>query len=151
MLQLIRLFKLNTLGKVGMILFHRNDNLMVLGKYDGSTFQGSDRLSMAVMRDLPAFIRWNPGYEEKIVVAEGDRFMNKTFIQQTKPYIIKITNDGVDGRRMRGSSQTPRQIKSIATRVSNVKADVTAMSSDVALAEIVKLIMGKGPWKLKVK
>ncbi len=56
MKELIRLLKLNTPGRVGMYLFHRNEKVVVLGKYDGSTFEGSDKLSMAVMRDLPTFI-----------------------------------------------------------------------------------------------
>lgn len=126
------------LGKVGMFLFHRTEKIIVLGKYDGSTFEGSDKLSMAVMRDLPVFKEFAQKF--KWVVCEGDRFMNKTFIEGMKPVIIKITNDGSAGRKLRGSNQTERQLKSLSTRVANVNADHLVKDSKEALALVLKLM-----------
>jgi hypothetical protein len=140
MRQLIEKYKLLTLGKVGTIYFHRNSKVAVLGKYDGTTFEGSDKLSMAVMKDLPKFLEFVKKHD-LIIVAEGDRFTNKTFIELACPKIFKITDDGAKGRLKRGSSQTERQIKSIATRVSNLgkTADEAADSSE-ALRKIAKEI-----------
>ena len=133
MKQLIKDFKLDTLGKVGMFYFHRNDKMVALGKYDGSTFEGSDKLSMAVMRDLPEFKKYAKG---KIVVCEGDRFMNSTFIKGMTPNIsiITILDDGSKGRKKRKSSQTERQIKSVNTRVSKLLKQSKAQCMDSAAA-----------------
>lgn len=135
--QLVKKLKLDTLGSIGMFAFHRNDKVTVLGKYDGSTFQGSDKLSMAVMRDLDLFYK---NCKTKFVVCEGDRFTNSTFIEGVKPIIIKIVGDGAAGRAKRGSSQSERQIKSIATRVAKVNAEISVESSTRALKEILCLI-----------
>ncbi len=132
-----------TLGKVGMFYFHRDSRTVVLGKYDGTTFEGSDKLSMAVMRDVKEFDDYARAKGFKFVVCEGDRFMNSTFIIAMQPYIIKITDDGSAGRKRRGSSQTERQLKSIATRVSNVKADMLVEKSSTALKVIKEILDGK--------
>lgn len=104
---------------------------MLLGKYDGTVFEGSDRLSMSIMADnakiKPVFA------EARIVVAEGDRFTNSTFIRNFEPHIVKIEGDGAIGRLKRGSSQTERHIKSITTRVTNMPAHVTVKDSQACL------------------
>lgn len=139
MKQLIEKLKLTVTGRVGMFLFHRNDKYCVLGKYDDTTFEGSDKLSMAVMRDLPKFQKVMKGYT---VFCEGDRFTNSTFIQGVRPLILKIANDGAEGRKKRESNQTERQIKSIATRVSNVKGEKwQAMDSKEALRILLSEIV----------
>jgi len=99
----------------------------IAGKYDGSTFQGSDRLSMSVMTSVPAFLNKTQG----INIFEGDRFTNSKFITLARPFIIKILGNGKAGRLLRGSNQTERQIKSISTRVSNITADAELDNSTV--------------------
>lgn len=135
--QLIKKYKLCQLGKVGMFYYHRNEDIIVLGKYDGSTFQGSDRLSMAVMRDLEQFKKFAKG---KTVICEGDRFMNSTFIKGTNPTVVKIINDGKEGRKKRGSRQTERQLKSIHTRVEKIPAKHNVLNSKIALQAVVEII-----------
>lgn len=137
--KLIKEFKLATLGKVGMFYFHRSEKIICLGKYDGSTFEGSDKLSMAIMRDLPVFKKYARG---KIVVCEGDRFMNSTFIIGTRPNIISILDDGAKGRKKRGSRQTERQIKSVNTRVSKLigQSKSQCIDSNVAYSVLKDLI-----------
>jgi hypothetical protein len=119
--QIVKHYKLDMPGKVGMFYYHRNYKLMCLGKYDGSTFQGSDKLSMAIMRDVPEFKKYI-AKNNMVVVCEGDRFMNDTFIKAMRPNIniIAILDDGAKGRKKRKSTQTERQIKSIQTRVSKL-------------------------------
>ena len=116
-------------GKIGKFKFHYNDDIAIIGVYDGSTFEGSDRLSMSVVTDLDKFLAWS---KHKTVICEGDRFTNSTFIIKAKPVIFKISGDGKAGRKIRGSKQTERHIKSIGTRVNNIKEDVLASGSDDA-------------------
>jgi len=139
MKQLIRSHNLKTPAKVGLIRFVTNKYISVLGKYDGSTFEGSDKLSMAVMKDCPAWEKVRDKHK-MIGICEGDRFTNKTFIETCKPYIIKITDDGSEGRLKRNSSQSDRHLKAINTRVSNIKADIEVANSQEALDQIQGLI-----------
>lgn len=133
MKEFIKIKRLEQRGKVGTILFHRNEKIAVLGKYNGTVFDGGDQLSMAVMKDLDGLLKLPYS-----IVAEGDRFTNKTFIEKADPIIIKIMDDGSKGRAKRGSNQTERQIKSIATRVRNIDADYEVPNSSAAL----KLLLG---------
>ena len=122
--------------KLGKFLFHETLDYIVIGKYDGSVFQGSDRLSMSVMTDLDKMLRYVHSLD-KIAVFEGDRFMNKNFIKKAKPLIIKILGDGKGGRFKRGSNQTERQLKTIKTRVSNIKNNIETANSNECL-QIIK-------------
>lgn len=139
--QLIKKLNLSTLGRVGMFLFHRNEKHLILGKYDGTTFEGSDKLSMAIMRDLDVFIESARLKKFKTVICEGDRFTNKTFIEKAKPIIVLIDNDGAEGRKKRQSNQTPRQIQSIQTRINNLRSQATHIVKDSSAA--LKLIETK--------
>lgn len=119
MKQLIKHHKLKQRGKLGLFKFHYNEDMLVVGKYDGSTFEGSDKLSMAVMRDIHTFKNWCD-HRSGIAVAEGDRFMNKKYIDNMNPLIIQTQGNGEQGRSIRGSRQTDRHLKAINTRVSNI-------------------------------
>lgn len=114
-------------------------NTIILGIYKEGIFQGGDRLSMALMKDAEEFktLCERKGFT---ILAEGDRFTNKTFINLFKPTIVKITNDGSAGRRLRNSNQTDRQIKSIQTRVNNIQSNYTVENSNQALDLINKII-----------
>jgi GTPase SAR1 family protein len=136
---LLKYFKCLRTHKYGKFYFHRNDNIVIVGKYDGSMFQGSDRLSMSIMTDVDAFLKHT---EQDFVILEGDRFTNSTFITKANPTIIRINGDGSQGRLKRGSTQTERQLKSIATRISNIELsewDYEVDNSKQAY-ELVKLI-----------
>lgn len=130
--------------KIGLFSWHTNDDVMVLGKYDGSMYEGSDRLSMGIMKDIDLFL----GYaSDKNVICEGDRFMNNTYISKVRPIIIKILDDGAGGRLKRGSTQTTRQLKSMNTRVSNVSATYEVKDSNEALELINKIIENEAKGK----
>lgn len=124
--------------KTGLYTYLKKGGVMLLGKYDGSTFEGSDRLSMSIMTDNP---KMKAEFEDHIVIGEGDRFTNSTFINTFKPTILKINGDGVEGRLKRGSSQTERHLKSIATRVNNIEADHEFENSQECLDYITKILL----------
>lgn len=113
--------------------------IAILGVYDGTTFEGSDRLSMGIMKDAYKFRKLQ--IENKwTVICEGDRFTNSTFINIFDPVIIKITNSGEAGRKLRNSHQSERHIKAIETRVSNINSHYTVKNSSEALLLIKKMI-----------
>lgn len=127
----------NTKGyKLGLFLFHENEKTIIVGKYDNSIFQGSDKLSMSVMSDLNKMYSYIKK-SKKIAIFEGDRFMNGNFIKKCNPYIIKIKGDGAGGRLKRGSNQSERQLKTIKTRVKNIEFDVEVENSSECL-KIIK-------------
>ncbi len=134
MRQLIKKFNCSLPGKVGMVYYMRSPDwkYVVVGKYEGGVFDGSDQLSMAVMADWTKFTDiWGP--KAKLIFIEGQRFTNKTIMALTNVEIVKILGDGASGRKLRGSSQSERQIKSVATMVSNVNAHVEVKDSKGAL------------------
>lgn len=135
--QLIQYYVLSHRKKLGKIYYHTDNRIIAVGKYDGSMYQGSDKLSMSVMTDVDAFIQNSAG---KIIVAEGDRFTNGKFIAKANPLIIKITDDGLVGRMKRGSKQSDRHLKSIQTRVNNIKPNHEVINSTEALELIKNLI-----------
>ena len=121
-----------------MFRFHYTKDVVFLGKYDGSTFEGSDKLSMAIMRDLPMYKRWSNN-ADVITIAEGDRFMNNKYIDEMNPIIIRILGDGEEGRIKRGSNQTERHLKAISTRINNIVKDRQVVSIESS-QECVKFI-----------
>jgi|NorSeaMetagenome_1021524.scaffolds.fasta_scaffold05176_4 hypothetical protein len=139
MKQIINQKKLKLNAKFGMIRFKTDKELAVLGNYDGQTFEGSDRLSMAVARDFGKFKKL-ADKNNFLIICEGDRFTNKTFIETFNPYIIKIKDNGEKGRKLRGSNQTERHLKSIATRVSNITHTKEVEDSSEALKTVLELI-----------
>ena len=110
-------------AKIGLVDFRlsKDFNVAFAGKYTGTTFDGSDRLSMAVSKDFIKFKKCCDKNQLSTIV-EGDRFMNKKYLDVFKPTILKILGDGEVGRKARGSNQTEQHLKRIATRVSNVEA-----------------------------
>ena len=139
MKRLIEALHLTTNAKVGLIRFKTDGKNCVLGKYDGTTFEGSDKLSMSVAKDFELLQRVAK-QKQLTLIAEGDRFMNKRFIETCKPYIIKILDNGTTGRQKRGTTQSERQLKAIATRVKNIQEDATVKNSTEALNKLLELI-----------
>lgn len=63
-----------TAGRIGLVDFHIfNNEIVVVGKYDGSKFQGTDRLSMAVAPHFVAFFAEMSKIGVTHIIAEGDR------------------------------------------------------------------------------
>jgi len=118
--------------RMGMVHWVETGDFIVVGKYDGTTFEGSDRLSMAVMRDLDPFLAYVKK-SRKLAVFEGDRFSNSKFIAKADPVVIRIAGDGAEGRAARGSNQSERHLKAISTRVLNLPSHRIVQSSESAL------------------
>jgi hypothetical protein len=137
MKELIKLYQCGRRQRIKRFWWHTNDEVYVVGKYDGTTFEGSDRFSLAVMMDLDQFLEYT---ENKITIFEGDRFMNGTFIGKAKPTIIKVLGDGKEGREKRGSNQTETHLKKMQTRVANIEAHYEVNDSGEALSLINELI-----------
>jgi tRNA A37 threonylcarbamoyladenosine biosynthesis protein TsaE len=113
--------------------------IVVLGVYDNTIFQGSDRLSMSVSQDFDS-LRKIQKEKNWILIAEGQRFSNKNFIETFNPYIIKIKDTGEKGRKNRNSNQTERHLKSISTLVKNIKENYLVEDSNNALFLINKIL-----------
>tara|TARA_R110000744_G_scaffold275082_1_gene388044 strand:+ start:3232 stop:3711 length:480 start_codon:yes stop_codon:yes gene_type:complete len=139
MKEIIKNTGIRTNCKFNLIRFLLKDKLCLLGKYVGDTFDGSDKLSMAVSKD---FVKFKKFVDEKdlTVICEGDRFTNKNFIQTFNPYIIKIKDDGKKGRIKRNSKQTEQHLKRISTRIKNVKEDILLDNSTSVLSLILNRI-----------
>jgi hypothetical protein len=117
MKELIAEFKPYESKQIGLYRWIEHPKVSFLGVWDGSMFEGSDRLSMAVMAD-----NWlvKDKFSSEVVIADGDRFTNSKFIESFDPIIVRIKGDGVSGRAKRGSNQTSRHLQAIATRVRNI-------------------------------
>lgn len=136
MLQLLSRLRMCKQVKYNRLWWLTNGRVNLIGKYDRTAWQGSDKLSMAVMLDVPAYL---DSFSDKYTVWEGDRFTNSKFIAKAKPFIIRIEGSGETGRYLRGSEQSERHLKAIATRVSNIPANMTVESSKAALDYICSL------------
>lgn len=135
---IIKQFKCLKRMKYGTIYVHSSTDVVAVGKYDGTMFQGTDRLSRAVMKDYDRFIA---EMNDKYVILEGDRFMNTKVIEHScSPFIIKITGDGSNGRQRRESKQTEQHLKRMATRNNNITAHIEVAGSEEALNYISAII-----------
>lgn len=128
--QLIKAFNLTRAEQAGLYHWVTNGEIVLLGRYDGTVFEGGDRLSMAVMSENKKVV---PQLLYKTVIAEGDRFTNSTFLQDFNPIVLRIRDRGHEGRAARGTEQSERHIKAIRTRVQNMPADFIVQDSDEAL------------------
>lgn len=125
--------------KTGLYQYLKQKDVIILGKYDDTVFEGSDRLSMAIMTDNAKI---KPIFESvKYVIGEGDRFTNSSFITEFNPVILKVLGDGSEGRIKRGSGQSERHLKSIATRVNNIQANIEFNNSADCLAYLTNEIL----------
>lgn len=141
MTELLKLYNTKK-AKIGLNGFRIDEDkkIIIIGVYDGSVFQGSDKLSMAVMSDSDKLKSVQNKYNFKII-AEGDRFTNSTFINKFNPYIIKINDNGKQGRDKRNSTQSERHLKAIESRVNNIKENILVKNSLEAL-DLIKKIIG---------
>lgn len=144
MLEFIKLLSNIKQGKLNLFRFviDEQKKIVVLGVYDNTIFQGSDRLSMAVMKDCDHMKKFQD-LNDLFIICEGDRFTNKTFIDKFNPVIIKILDDGSKGRKKRNSNQTDRQIKAIQSRVNNIKENYLVNNSTEALELLKKLVINE--------
>ncbi len=100
-----------------------NGAFKMLGVFDGTTFEGTDKLSMTVIDDAIEFVKQQMDSEQKSVVfVEGDRLFNIRFLKETKALLLLIdANERVLKERhiKRGDSQTETFLKSRRSKVEN--------------------------------
>lgn len=93
----------------------------VLGVYDGSAFEGSDKLSMAVQPDLIKFVNLLESKGKPVTIyAEGDRVTNASFIEefQDQVNLFVVESDFVEQfREKRGIKQDEKFKKAKRTKV----------------------------------
>jgi len=109
-------------------------NTYILGKYenDGNTFQGTDRLSMAVQPDAVQFIKT---IQNTNVIFEGDRLFNGKFIDEIenvtenyKVLILKASDKILDQRHIdRKDDQDDKFKNSRKTKISNIMSSLTLL------------------------
>lgn len=109
----------------GLLRYEDYPNHVVLGIYDDSTFDGTDKLSMAVMKDTTSFLLTNA----KKVLVEGDRLFNKKFIDAATALgydvniqICSVTdfNELLKRYQKRGQMQSQIFIKGRHTKLMNI-------------------------------
>lgn len=142
--------------KIGLVEYEDFGGLRIMGNYDGSTFQGTDRLSMAVSVDFDRFFDNSDEAGAKFVLAEGDRINNMTFFKAASKHgtyeRIKIQPDTYEKllkqREQRGHTFDQRFLKSIASKVDKHTFDHT-FNSDRALEYLHRYITNpSGPYAL---
>jgi len=120
-------------------MYSKKLNLFILGKYenDGNTFQGTDRLSMAVQPDAIKFFEDQMSYADDVnVIFEGDRlfngkmldFLQEKFADDFKVLILTVKKSTLDQRHIdRKDDQDDKFKNSRATKISNIMGSLTLM------------------------
>jgi hypothetical protein len=114
-------------------LYSKKLNTYILGKYEkGSTFQGTDRLSMAVQPDAEKFI---DKLDNANVLFEGDRLFNSKFLEyisqlteQLQILVLEVKNDIIKQRHIdRADDQDDKFINSRRTKIANISSSLVLM------------------------
>ena len=104
----------------------RNENgrIQMLGVFDNSKHEGTDKLSMTVIDDALEYIKsLEPGFK-KVVLLEGDRLLNERFIEETKAKVIIIEASQYTLLKRhieRKDNQSETFLKRCKTKVSNIQ------------------------------
>lgn len=95
----------------------------MLGVFDGSIIEGTDKLSMTVIGDAIDYVRrLEADSERHVVFVEGDRLFNYRFLAETRATLLLIdANERVLKARHadRGDTQTDTFLRSRRTKVEN--------------------------------
>lgn len=121
-------------------------NTYILGKYEeGSTFQGTDRLSMAVQPDAERFI-FDEAKNDVNVLFEGDRLFNSKFLEHIAKnvsdfqiLVLEAKNDIVKQRHVdRNDTQDDKFINGRKTKIANI-------SSSLVLMDYINVMQNNNP------
>ena len=111
-----------------LLRYEEYPNHIILGIYNGEMFDGTDKLSMAVMEDAISFLKDN----KKKVLVEGDRLFSKKFLNGAIKlgYDVKISICKVDSfqeilnrYKKRGQMQSMSFIKGRQTKIENITGE----------------------------
>lgn len=129
--------------KYGKLQGHTDGQIFVGGIYDGSMFEGTDKLSMAVQPDVVKFVQASiSGTCNLVLIMEGDRVANPKFLSAMKDFqvqthliILRAPEHELEMRHLtRGDAQTPGWLKSRRTKVENL-CETTRQLPHVTLHE----------------
>lgn len=135
-------------NKIGLVEYHQAGSVVFVGRYDGSKFQGTDRLSMAVAPHFVTFYEeqkqiWDEvkmPEEKRLIIAEGDRINCMPFFKAAQAHgeliRIKLDTDTLTlrQRREQRNHQFPLSfLKTVATKVDKHSFD-HVMNSEELLA-----------------
>ena len=123
--------------RIGLVDYHDFGKVVVVGIYDGTTFQGTDRLSMAVAPDFEKFYDVMNLTKKEFIIAEGDRINNMTFFKTALKYghLERIKCDPgsyqklLEQRRARNHEFPAKFLLSVASKVDKHNFDKTFTSS----------------------
>lgn len=119
----LQYFNESTDFKVGKVRGIKQGCLEMLGVFDGSLFEGTDKLSMTVINDAIDYIDKLKKEEQKhVVFVEGDRLFNWRFLSKTRATLLILdANEAVLKQRhiSRGDTQTETFLRSRRTKVEN--------------------------------
>ena len=138
MKKIIERYECKEQGKIGLIDYVTNGQVLVTGKYEGHIFDGCDRLSMAAISSVGDLVD-STGHMDRLF--DGDRFTNSSILKY-EPIIINIEGTGEEGRAKRGSNQTDARLKAMATRYDNYSYHYRVSDSDECYALVSSIIDG---------
>jgi len=111
--------------------FFPEDKIHVIGIYDGSVYQGTDRLSMAAQPSVLAWMRAVVSLEDvgdgRTILFEGDRLFNASLVRETgffhvRRFFLLSSSDEAKALRRQGRADTKdeRFLRSRATKYENM-------------------------------
>lgn len=102
----------------------------MLGVFDGSTFEGTEKLSMTVIGDAIEHIKkLSRDNDRHVVFVEGDRLFNYRFLRETRAvlFLIDASEKELYARHIeRGDTQTHTFLRSRRSKVENFIAKYNA-------------------------
>jgi len=155
--EIVRREGLNRIFKYGTLVFHTRDkrDLYVLGKYEeGEAFPGTDRLSMAVIKDALGYVHRLLFTSAEIparMIFEGDRLFCNRFLDEAeadeKYFLILATATHILSKRREERKQSEVFLKGRATKIRNMmtRPDVVVMDHNEPKDTefIIKYVMGR--------
>ena len=109
----------------GLLRYENYPEHVVLGIYDDGTFDGTDKLSMAVMKDALLFL----SRQDKNVLIEGDRLFSAKFFKAAQELgydvnifvcVVNKLSELLRRYKERGQIQSSKFIKGRQTKIQNI-------------------------------
>ena len=121
------LFKNHSLVSDGLYSGISEGPFEMCGVFDGSEFEGTDRLAMNCINDVISHIEKSDSNGlKRVMFVEGDRLLARRFLEHTNAdlYIVRcsknLLNERRSKRRARGFNQSERFFASRNTKIENI-------------------------------
>jgi hypothetical protein len=115
-------------GLLKGILFQKEDRrIYIPGVFDGSLYQGTDKLSMAVQPHAVKFLECGALRPQDGILIEGERLFKKSFLAGFQADLILILTCSAETLKVRhaaqGRSQTAQILEGRRTLIRNIERD----------------------------